>query len=86
MSVTEKPDMAQVNVDDIKQNLPAYLRRVEAGETLVILRAGKPIAEIKPVATGTESLRPFGLCAGEFTVPDDFDAPLPENIIQEFER
>jgi len=31
-------------------------------------------------------LRPFGLCAGEFTVPDDFDAPLPENIIQEFER
>jgi len=86
MSVTEKPDMAQVNVDDIKQNLPAYLRRVEAGETLVILRAGKPIAEIKPVATGTEFLRPFGLCAGEFTVPDDFDAPLPENIIQEFER
>ena len=32
-----------------------------------------------------ESLRPFGLCAGEFTVPDDFDHPLPEHILKEFE-
>lgn len=31
------------------------------------------------------SLRPFGLSAGEFTVPDDFDAPLPEEILREFE-
>jgi hypothetical protein len=26
------------------------------------------------------SSRPFGLCKGEFRVPDDFDAPLPEDI------
>lgn len=32
-----------------------------------------------------ETLRLFGLCAGEFTVPDDFDAPLPEEIVQAFE-
>lgn len=30
-------------------------------------------------------LRPFGLCTGEFTVPDNFDDPLPEYVIQEFE-
>jgi hypothetical protein len=29
--------------------------------------------------------RPSGLCAGEFVVPDDFDAPLPEDILREFE-
>lgn len=29
--------------------------------------------------------RPFGLCAGEFTVPDDFDYPLPEETLKEFE-
>ncbi len=29
--------------------------------------------------------RPFGLCAGEFSVPDDFDDPLPEYVIEEFE-
>lgn len=32
-----------------------------------------------------DSSRPFGLCQGEFRVPDDFDAPLPEYIIKEFE-
>ena len=31
-------------------------------------------------------LRPTGLCAGEFIIPDDFDAPLPENIMQAFEN
>ena len=30
-------------------------------------------------------LRPFGLCTGDFTVPDDFNAPLPEDIIKAFE-
>ncbi len=49
------------------------------------MRTGKPIAEIQPVAVPPEALRPFGLCAGEFTVPEDFDAPLPEDIINAFE-
>ncbi|WP_096624487.1 type II toxin-antitoxin system Phd/YefM family antitoxin [Calothrix sp. NIES-3974] len=52
-----------------------YLRQAEAGETVVIVEVDKPIAE----------LRPFGLCAGEFTIPDDFDAPLPEDILSTFE-
>jgi hypothetical protein len=46
---------------------------------------GKPIAEISPVALSSLRLRPFGLCAGEFIVPDDFDEPLPEDIVQAFE-
>ncbi|MCI0490996.1 MAG: hypothetical protein L0229_30775 [Blastocatellia bacterium] len=41
--------------------------------------------EIKPIVSDSETLRPFGLCAGEFVVPDDFDDPLPEEIIEEFE-
>ena len=68
--------MAQVSVEEIQQDLPAYLQRVEDGETIIIIRAGKPVAEVKPLLSRTETLRPFGLCAGEFTVPDDFDAPL----------
>ena len=39
----------------------------------------------KPTASEGGSRRPFGLCAGEFTVPDDFDDPLPEHLIEEFE-
>jgi hypothetical protein len=50
----------------------------------------KPKAQFKVIVSlpGEElvdSPRPFGLCKGEFSVPDDFDAPLPEDIIKEFE-
>jgi prevent-host-death family protein len=77
--------MTQVNIEDIQQDLSTYLQRVEAGETLVIVRAGRPVAEVKPVVPRVETLRPFGLCAGEFIVPEDFDAPLPEDILNAFE-
>ncbi len=76
--------MLSVTVDDIQRDPLKYLHQVEAGETLVIFRADKPIAEIKPVAS-SQSIRPFGLCAGEFTVPDDFDDPLPEDLLNAFE-
>jgi hypothetical protein len=39
----------------------------------------------EPVEARAKVLRPFGLCAGEFTVPEDFDAPLPEDILKTFE-
>jgi prevent-host-death family protein len=77
--------MTQVSIDEIKRDLPAFLRRVEAGETIIITQAGKPMAEIKPIVASSGERRPFGLCAGEFQVPDDFDAPLPEAVLQEFE-
>ena len=77
--------MVQVSVEEIQQEFSAYLKRVEAGETLVIMRAGQPVAEVKPVVAHTNTLRPCGLCAGEFVVPDDFDAPLPEDLLHAFE-
>ena len=77
--------MVRVSVEDMQQDFAAYLQRVEGGETLVIERGGEPVAEVTPVVTPAGALRPFGLCAGEFTVPDDFDAPLPEDILKAFE-
>lgn len=71
--------MLSVTVDEIQRNPLKYLRQVEAGETFVIVQADKAIAELD------KQLRPFGLCAGEFTIPDDFDAPLPEDLISTFE-
>ena len=73
-----------VTVDDLQRDPLQYLRRVEAGETIVIVRQDKAIAELRPIAI-TNQLRPFGLCAGEFAVPDDFDDPLPEDMLRAFE-
>ena len=35
---------------------------------------------------GETTLRPYGLCRGEFVVPNDFDAPLPDDVIEAFEN
>jgi antitoxin ParD1/3/4 len=48
--------MIQISVDEMKRDLPVHLHRVEAGETLVIAKAGKPVTEIKPVCASTNSL------------------------------
>jgi prevent-host-death family protein len=76
--------MSNVTVDEIQRDPLRYLQRVEAGEVLVIIRSNKPIAKLRPIAS-SKQLRPFGLCAGEFTVPDDFDAPLPDDLLSAFE-
>ncbi len=49
-------------------------------------QAAQQMMEIElPPITSSKQLRPYGLCAGEFTVPDDFDAPLPEDLLSAFE-
>ena len=85
MAVAQESTRARVTEEEIEQDLLTYLRRVEAGEAFIIVKAGKPIAEIRPVLSASKALRPFGLCVGEFTVPDGFDDPLPEEITREFE-
>ncbi|MEP0793609.1 type II toxin-antitoxin system Phd/YefM family antitoxin [Trichocoleus sp. DQ-A3] len=67
------------------EDIATYLQQVEAGETLIVMQAGKPVAEIRPISPTVKQLRPFALCAGEFTVPDDFDTPLPKDILTAFE-
>lgn len=74
--------MSQVNVHEAKTHLSRLLQRVEAGEEVVIARAGKPVARLVPVETA--SRRRFGLDAGVFTVPDDFDEPLPPEVLERF--
>jgi antitoxin (DNA-binding transcriptional repressor) of toxin-antitoxin stability system len=80
--------MTIVSLADIQRDPDGVLRRVEGGETIRIMRGAVPVAEITPIlpkhANGA-STRPFGLCAGEFSVPADFDAPLPERTLREFE-
>lgn len=85
MCAIDQDGAIQVSIEEMLQHLPAYLHLVEEGETLVIVRAGKPVAQIKPVPSDEKAMRPFGLSAGQLAVPEDFDAPLPENVLREFE-
>jgi prevent-host-death family protein len=77
--------MTYVSVDEIRRDLQVFLDRVEAGEAIVICQNNVPVAELRPLSCPTGEPRPFGLCTGEFTVPDDFDKPLPDETLSQFE-
>jgi antitoxin (DNA-binding transcriptional repressor) of toxin-antitoxin stability system len=73
-----------VTVEDVKRDPEGVLHRVLEGETLVITERDRPVAEIRPLEASRRP-RPFGLAAGTFVVPDDFDAPLPEEFLKFFQ-
>jgi antitoxin (DNA-binding transcriptional repressor) of toxin-antitoxin stability system len=75
--------MNTITVEQIQDDPAAFLQRIDAGEAFVVLRGNRPVAEVKPVTP--RERRPYGLCAGEFVVPKDFDDPLPEDILNAFE-
>ena len=77
--------MKSIDLKDFQQNLEATFNRLEAGEILTIARDGRAIDEIHPLADPLDAPRPVGLAAGLFVVPGDFDAPLPEDVLQAFE-
>jgi antitoxin (DNA-binding transcriptional repressor) of toxin-antitoxin stability system len=74
-----------VSVEEIKRDPESVLHRVLDGETLVITERDEPVAEIRPIES-VRRPRPFGLAAGTFVVPDDFDDPLPEEILRSFQE
>ncbi|MEP7379529.1 MAG: type II toxin-antitoxin system Phd/YefM family antitoxin [Chloroflexota bacterium] len=74
--------MTEVGVHEAKTHLSRLLRRVAAGEEIVITSGGKPAARLVPFNAG--KAREFGSDRGLFEVPDDFDDPLPEDLLDEF--
>jgi antitoxin (DNA-binding transcriptional repressor) of toxin-antitoxin stability system len=77
--------MSTITLQDIQRDPLAFLERIEAGEPLLLMHDDRPVAEIMPVSATASWSRPFGLCAGQFTVPADFDRPLPEDVLKGFE-
>ncbi len=71
-----------VNIHEAKTHLSRLLERVVAGEEVVLARAGIPVARLVPFAT--QPRRP-GSGKGRITMPDDFDAPLPDELLDAFE-
>lgn len=85
MLTSDDSATVQISADQVAQNWPGILRRVSAGETLVIVQGSQPVAKVEPFPATPAGARPHGLCAGEFVVPDDFDAPLPDELVSSFE-
>jgi antitoxin (DNA-binding transcriptional repressor) of toxin-antitoxin stability system len=77
--------MNTISLQDLERDPAGLLDRVEAGERLVVAREGRLVAELRPLASALRTPRPYGLAAGSFTVPVDFDAMLPDDLLRAFE-
>lgn len=76
--------MKAVNTHEAKTQFSRLLKRVAAGEEITIANRGVPVARLVPAAAAGEK-RKLGAFAGQMTIPDDFDAPLPEALLAAFE-
>ncbi len=70
--------MAQVGIHEAKTHLSRLLRRVAAGEIIVIAKGGAPLARLVPIHS--RARRDLGRDSGAVQMHDDFDAPLPEDV------
>lgn len=74
-----------VNVHEAKTHLSRLLERVRLGEEITIAKAGKPVARLVAVE-GSRKRRVPGSAKGTISYADDFDAPLPDEVLDSFER
>lgn len=76
--------MVEYNVHEAKTHLSRLLARVEAGEDVVIARNGRPVAVLTRYSAARKGHRVLGRDAGDIVVPDDFDDPLPDDVLRSF--
>jgi prevent-host-death family protein len=77
------PVTKSVGIHEAKTNLSKLVEAVQTGEEVVITRRGVEVARL---VGAPPRKRRFGIDEGRFVVPDDFDAPLPDELLDLFER
>jgi len=74
----------QVNIHEAKTHFSKLLKRVMTGEEIIIAKGGNPIAKLIPITPKPKKRVP-GSASGKIRISEDFDAPLPEEVLQDFE-
>lgn len=82
--VKRKAVREAVSLYDAKTHLSALVERVAAGEEIVITKSGRARARLVPMEN-TAAIRKPGRGRGAWTVAADFDAPLSDDLLDEFE-
>jgi prevent-host-death family protein len=74
----------EVNIHEAKTHLSRLLQRVAAGEEVTIARSGVPVARLVAVDPPQKATRLLGMDRGRIWVADDFNAPLPADLLKAF--
>jgi prevent-host-death family protein len=80
-----QPTPRTYNIHEAKSQLSKLLEQVERGDDVIIARAGVPVARLVRVSATTTD-RTLGTEVGRMVIADDFDAPLPPDILASFRR
>ena len=73
----------QVNIYEAKSKFSKLINQAIAGEEIIIAKSGKPVAKLVPFKKPIRDRKP-GSAKGKIIIADDFDAPLPDDILGEF--
>jgi len=75
----------RVSLYEAKTQLSELVEQAAPGKEIIIAKSGKPKARLVPLAPkGTRHLRKYGLGKGRGWIADDFDAPLPPEVLRLF--
>jgi prevent-host-death family protein len=73
-----------INIHEAKTHLSRIVDEVAAGREVIIAKAGKPMARLAPLVRAPRPKK-LGLLKGKLKVPDDFNKPLEDSELAEFE-
>ena len=73
----------QVNIHDAKTHFSKLVSKATEGHEIVIAKSGKPVAKLVPYTTVKKQRFP-GSSKGSVVIRDDFEQPLPEEIMNSF--
>lgn len=76
--------MKTVNIHVAKTHFSGLVDEVAAGAEIIIAKAGKPVAKLVPLGAAKPRIA-LGMFDGQVKIPDDFDAPLPDDVLDAFE-
>ncbi len=76
--------MATFNIHEAKTHFSKLVDTVMQGEEIVVAKAGKPAVKLVPISPRKPELR-FGVLKGKIKIADDFDTPLPDDVLAGFQ-
>jgi prevent-host-death family protein len=76
--------MKTVNIHAAKTHLSSLVEEAAAGEEIIIAKAGKPVARLVPIEKKEDIESTIGMWKGKVWMSEDFDAPLPPEVLGSF--
>lgn len=77
--------MQQLNIYEAKTNFSQLVELASQGDTFIIAKSGKPLAQLVPLSSHKTKSFQFGTLLGAIKTSNDFDAPLADDVLDLFE-